>query len=125
VPGSHGSTFGGNPLSCAAALASLSVMEEEALAEQAAEKGAYLMKKLASIEAPNIREIRGLGLMIGIEMKQKVTPYLKALQERHIIALNAGLTVIRLLPPLVISYAQLDALAAALTDVLTEECNGE
>jgi acetylornithine/LysW-gamma-L-lysine aminotransferase len=125
VPGSHGSTFGGNPLSCAAALASLGVMEEEALYEQAAEKGAYLMKKLASIEAPNIREIRGLGLMIGIEMKQKVTPFLKALQEKHIIALNAGLTVIRLLPPLVISYAQLDALAAALVDVLTEDFNGE
>ncbi len=125
VPGSHGSTFGGNPLSCAAALASLSVMEEEALPEQAAEKGAYLMKKLTSIEAPNIREIRGLGLMIGIEMKQKVTPYLKALQEKHIIALNAGLTVIRLLPPLVISYAQLDHLAAALADVLTEDFNGE
>ena len=125
VPGSHGSTFGGNPLSCAAALASLSVMEEEALAEQAAEKGAYLMKKLTSIESSNIREIRGWGLMIGIEMKQKVTPYLKALQERHILALNAGLTVIRLLPPLVISYAELDALAAALADVLTEEFNGE
>lgn len=124
VPGTHGSTFGGNPLACAAALAALSVIEEEALPQQAAEKGAYLMKKLRAIESPNIREVRGLGLMIGIEVRQKVTPYLKALQEKHIIALNAGMTVIRLLPPLVISYAQLDQLADALAEILTKGVDG-
>ncbi len=121
VPGVHGSTFGGNPLSCAAGLAAFSVMEAENLPGQAAEKGAYLMEKLKTIQSPNIREVRGLGLMIGIEMKQKVAPYLKALQERKIIALNAGMTVIRLLPPLVITYEQIDAVVAALADVLTAE----
>ncbi len=121
VPGTHGSTFGGNPLSCAAAVAALEVMQEEDLARQAAEKGAYLMKKLKSIQSPLIREVRGLGLMVGMELKQKVTPFLKALQERHIIALNAGLTVIRLLPPLVISYEQLDKIVEGITEVLQGE----
>ena len=125
VPGVHGSTFGGNPLACAAALAALTVMEEENLPAQAAEKGAYLMRKLKTIQSPNIREVRGLGLMIGIEMKQKIAPYLKALQEKHIIALTAGMTVIRLLPPLVIMYEQLDRLVTALQEVLTVEAVGE
>jgi acetylornithine/LysW-gamma-L-lysine aminotransferase len=85
---------------------------------QAAAKGAYLVEKLKKIESPNIREVRGLGLMVGIEMKQKVAPYIKALQEKRIIALNAGMTVIRLLPPLVISYEQIDHLVGILTEVL-------
>ena len=125
APGAHGSTFGGNPLSCAAALAALSVIEAENLPGQAAEKGAYLMEKLKAIQSPNIREVRGLGLMIGMELKVKVAPYLKALQERKIIALNAGMTVIRLLPPLVISYEQIDAVVAALTEVLAMDFSGE
>ena len=119
TPGTHGSTFGGNPLSCAAALAALTVMEEEDLPRQAAEKGVYLIQKLKAIPSPLIREVRGLGLMVGIELKQKAAPYLKALQEKHVIALNAGLNVIRLLPPLVISYEQIDQVVAALEDVLT------
>ena len=123
TPGVHGSTFGGNPLSCAAANAALDVMKNEDLPGQAAAKGAYLVEKLKKIESPNIREVRGLGLMVGIEMKQKVTGYLKALQERKIIALNAGLTVIRLLPPLVITYEQIDHLVDVLTEVLTQETN--
>jgi acetylornithine/LysW-gamma-L-lysine aminotransferase len=125
TPGVHGSTFGGNPLSCAAALAALDVIEEEDLPGQAAAKGAYLREKLKKIDAPNIREVRGLGLMIGIEMKQKVAPYIRALQERRIIALNAGMTVIRLLPPLVITYEQIDHLVDVLTDVLAVEQNDE
>ena len=120
VPGVHGSTFGGNPLSCAAANAALDVIKEEDLPGQAAAKGAYLMEKLKKVESPNIRDIRGLGLMVGIEMKQKVTPYIKTLQEKKIIALNAGLTVIRLLPPLVITYEQIDHLVGVLTEVLTQ-----
>ena len=117
TPGVHGSTFGGNPLACAAAMAALSVIEEEDLPGQALSKGAYLMAKLNKIESPNIREVRGIGLMIGIEMKQKVAPYIKALQEKKIIALNAGMTVIRLLPPLVITYEQIDHLVDVLTEV--------
>jgi len=121
VPGVHGSTFGGNPLSCAAANAALDVILGEDLPGQAAAKGAYLMEKLKKIESPNIREVRGMGLMVGIEMKQKVAPYLRALQEKKIIALNAGMTVIRLLPPLVITYEQIDHLVDVLTEVLTSE----
>jgi len=118
TPGVHASTFGGNPLACAAANAALDAIQEEDLANQAAQKGKYLMEKLQKINSPQIREIRGMGLMIGIEMKQKVAPYLKALQEKKIIALNAGMTVIRLLPPLVITYPQLDRLADALAETL-------
>ena len=121
VPGVHGSTFGGNPLSCAAANAALGVILGEDLPGQAAAKGAYLMEKLKKIESPNIREVRGIGLMVGIEMKQKVAPYIKTLQEKRIIALNAGMTVIRLLPPLVIKYEQIDHLVDVLTEVLTSE----
>lgn len=121
TPGVHGSTFGGNPLSCAAAIAALGVIEEEDLPRQALVKGAYLRDRLRRLESPNIREVRGMGLMVGIEMKQKVAPYIKALQEKHIIALNAGMTVIRLLPPLVISYGQIDHLVDVLTEVLTAE----
>jgi acetylornithine/LysW-gamma-L-lysine aminotransferase len=121
MPGIHGTTFGGNPLSCAAGLAALTAIEEEDLAGQAAEKGAYLIDKLRQIDSPIIREVRGMGLMIGIELKQKVAPYLKALQDHNILALNAGMTVLRLLPPLVISFEQLDRLVNALEEVLTNE----
>jgi acetylornithine/LysW-gamma-L-lysine aminotransferase len=125
TPGVHGSTFGGNPLSCAAAVAALTVMEEEGLPSQAEAKGKYLMVKLKHIQLSNIREVRGLGLMIGIEMKQKVAPYIRILQEKRVIALNAGMTVIRLLPPLVISYEQIDQLVDALTEALAVEQKDE
>lgn len=125
VPGVHGSTFGGNPLACAAGLAALTAIEQEDLPGQAAGKGEYLMERLSEINAPIIREVRGLGLMVGIELKQKVAPYLRALQDRRILALPAGLTVIRLLPPLVITYPQLDMLVAALAEVLSSEPKDE
>lgn len=119
TPGVHGSTFGGNPLSCAAAIAALGVIEEEDLPRQALVKGAYMVDKLRQIDSPMIREVRGKGLMVGIELKEKVAPYIKELQDQKIIALNAGMTVIRLLPPLVITYGQIDHLVDVLTDVLT------
>jgi LysW-gamma-L-lysine/LysW-L-ornithine aminotransferase len=125
VPGVHGSTFGGNPLSCAAANAALDVIKEEDLPGQAEAKGKYLLDKLMEINSPNIREVRGIGLMVGIEMKQKVTGYIKSLQEKKIIALNAGMTVIRLLPPLVITYEQIDRLVEALTEILVVEQKDE
>lgn len=121
TPGVHGSTFGGNPLACAAAIAALGVMQEENLSRQALVKGAYLRDKLRRLELPTIREVRGMGLMIGIELKEKVAPYIRELQEKRIIALNAGMTVIRLLPPLVISYQQLDHLVDVLREVLSAE----
>ena len=118
APGLHGSTFGGNPLVCAAALASLGVMESEDLPAQAARKGAWLVEQIRALRSPVVREVRGLGLMVGIELRQKAAPYLKALQERQVLALNAGMTVIRLLPPLVITDEQLERLAVALGAVL-------
>ncbi|MBL6965455.1 MAG: aspartate aminotransferase family protein [Anaerolineales bacterium] len=119
-PGIHGSTFGGNPLTAAASLAALTVLDEDQLPQRAAELGAYFLEELNEIESPLIREVRGLGLMIGIEIKQKVAPYLQALTERGILALPAGLTVIRLLPPLVITREQIERVIEVLREILTE-----
>ena len=120
-PGIHGSTFGGNPLSAAAGVAALQVIKQENLIENAARQGVYLLARLQEIDSPLIREVRGLGLMIGIEIKQKVAPYLSALTERGVLALSAGTTVIRLLPPLVISEAQIDRVVEAVEAVLQVE----
>jgi acetylornithine/LysW-gamma-L-lysine aminotransferase len=119
-PGIHGSTFGGNPLACAAALAALGVMREERLAEKAEELGSVLLARLAQIDSPIVREVRGLGLIVGVELKRKVAPVLAALMERRILALNAGPTVLRLLPPLVISRSQVEMVADAIGEVLAE-----
>jgi acetylornithine/LysW-gamma-L-lysine aminotransferase len=116
----HGSTFGGNPLACAAALATLDVLESEHLPEHAAELGTWFLARLQRIQSPLIREVRGLGLMVGIELKQKVTPYLQALMERGVLALPAGLTVMRFLPPLVISQGELAAAADEVEAVLSQ-----
>lgn len=114
----HGSTFGGNPLACAAALAAIEFMEREQLATRAAELGAYLLGRLQRIESPLVREVRGLGLMVGVELKQKVTPYLHALMARGVLALPAGVNVLRLLPPLVIEKSDLDVVVEAIEYVL-------
>lgn len=118
-PGIHGSTFGGNPLAAAAALAALDVLEKDGLPGRAAELGEYLLARLREIQSPLIRDVRGLGLMLGIEIKQKVAPYLAALMDDGVLALPAGLTVIRLLPPLVITCEQLERVVAALSEVLS------
>ena len=117
--GRHGSTFGGNPLACAASLAAIDAMTEERLDQAAAEKGAYLRERLEASELPKVRELRQLGLMIGIELKEKSQPYLVRLMERGVLALPAGATVLRLLPPLTITRAELDTVAEALVEVLS------
>ncbi len=117
--GIHASTFGGNPLACAAALAALDVLENERLAEYAAELGDYLLPRLREIQSPLIRDVRGVGLMVGIETKAKVTPYLGSLMANGVLVLPAGLTVIRLLPPLVITIEQIEGVIAALEEVLS------
>ncbi len=117
-PGAHGSTFGGNPLACAAAIASLGVLRDEHLPERAAQIGAHLAGELRARHLPQVREVRGLGLMIGLELRGRVTPTLKALQERGVLALPAGLNVLRLLPPLVITDAEAETLVAAVSEVL-------
>ncbi len=114
----HTSTFGGNPLACAAALATLDVIEREDLASAAAVKGERLKTGIRSFESPSIKEVRGAGLMIGIELKQNAGPYVKRLMENGIIALLAGKRVIRLLPPLVISEEQIDEVIRVLREVL-------
>jgi acetylornithine/LysW-gamma-L-lysine aminotransferase len=118
--GVHGSTFGGNPLACAAALATLHILSEEGLIARAADLGAYFMQRLLAIESPLIREVRGLGLMIGLDLKARAMPLVKALSQRGVQVLTAGPTVIRLLPPLVISRQELDEVVAAITEVLRE-----
>lgn len=115
---SHGSTFGGNPLACAAALATLRTMQDERLPERAAELGNYLFARLRAIPSPLIREVRGLGLLVGIDLKMKVTPVLQALQTRGVLALPAGSTVLRLLPPLVISRDEIDLVVEAIAATL-------
>jgi acetylornithine/LysW-gamma-L-lysine aminotransferase len=120
APGLHGSTFGGNPLACAAALAVLRVMERDQLPQKAAEQGASLMTCLRQIQSPLVREVRGLGLMIGIELKKKVAPYLQAMSDRGVLALPAGMTVIRLLPPLVITSPQVERVVEVIDEVLAQ-----
>lgn len=119
-PQVHGSTFGGNPLACAASLAALDYIESNNLPDRAAEMGTWFLEALKSIQSPLIREVRGLGLMCGIELKQKVTPYLQALMAKGVLALPAGLTVMRFLPPLVIEQADLAKVVQAVREVLNE-----
>jgi acetylornithine/LysW-gamma-L-lysine aminotransferase len=120
-PGVHGSTFGGNPLACAAALATLEVIRDEDLVGEAARKGGRALERLRNIDARLIRDVRGMGLMLGVEIRLRSTPYLKALMEENILALPAGSTVIRLLPPLVISDEDLDHVLDVLERLLIEE----
>jgi len=114
----HGSTFGGNPLACAASLAAIDVLESQDLPGRAAELGDWFRAGLRKIESPLIREVRGLGLMVGVELKQKVTPYLMALMEEGVLALPAGLTVLRFLPPLVIQQDDLGQVVKTVEKVL-------
>ena len=115
---SHGNTFGGSPVICAAALATLSVLEEEGLVENARENGRYFMDRLSALDAPVIREVRGMGLIIGVEMKVRVTPVLRGLMERGVLALPAGNTVLRFLPPLSISREEIDQVVEAVGETL-------
>jgi acetylornithine/LysW-gamma-L-lysine aminotransferase len=110
---SHSTTFGGNPLACAAAVATIDEHLRLGLAAAAAERGRQLHEGLVSIESPKIREVRGLGLIQGIELKENAGPTLKRLQDNGVLALGAGPTVVRYLPPLVISAAQIDAVIDA------------
>ena len=117
---SHTSTFGGNPTACAAALASINVIESEGLVANAKKLGDYFQEQLRGIESQKIRQVRGLGLMIGVELKEKAGPYVQKLMDKRVIVLLAGATVIRLLPPLVISKAEIDTVVKALKEVLAD-----
>ncbi|MBI4670991.1 MAG: acetylornithine/succinylornithine family transaminase [Chloroflexi bacterium] len=117
-PQTHGSTFGGNPLVCAAANATIDYLREHQLPARAAELGEYALGRLKRIESPLIRDVRGSGLLLGVELKIKVTPVLQALMERGVLALPAGPNVLRLLPPLVIEKEDLDAAIDEIERVL-------
>lgn len=104
----HGSTFGGNPVACAAGIATIDYILANDLPARAEELGTYFLDRLRAVRSDAIREVRGLGLMIGVEMRQKSTPYLKALMDRGVLALPAGTTVVRFLPPLVINREEID-----------------
>jgi LysW-gamma-L-lysine/LysW-L-ornithine aminotransferase len=117
--GVHGSTFGGNPLACAAGRAVLDVLAEEGLPERAAVLGAALREGLEMLDLPVVRSVRGKGLMIGLDLRQRVMPYLKGLLDAGVLALPAGPTVLRLLPPLVISDEDVDAVVEAVATVLS------
>jgi ornithine--oxo-acid transaminase len=108
TPGDHGSTFGGNPLACAVARAALHVVLDEDLPRRSAELGAYALKRLKALTNPNIREIRGKGLWIGIELHREARPICEALKDRGVLCKETHDTVIRLAPPLVITREDLD-----------------
>ena len=118
TPGRHGTTFGGNPLACAAALAAIDFMENERLDERAEALGARFLERLEARLPARVRAVRQVGLMIGVELRGRCRPYIDALAREGVLALAAGTTVVRLLPPLVISRKQIDEVVEVLVGVL-------
>jgi ornithine--oxo-acid transaminase len=121
TPGEHGSTFGGNPLAAAVARASLRVIREEKLAERAHELGTYFIEQLAEIPSPHVKEVRGRGLLIGVELKPEARGarrFCEALQEKGILAKETHDNVIRFAPPLVIDKQTIDWALPSIRDVL-------
>jgi acetylornithine/LysW-gamma-L-lysine aminotransferase len=116
--GAHGTTYGANPLACRAAITTLDILKKRDLYANAERIGDRLIEGIRALESPKIRDVRGRGLMIGVEMKERVTGTLKGLQERGVLALPATPVVFRLLPPMIWSDEQVDELLAALGDVL-------
>lgn len=117
-PGEHGSTFGGNPLAAAVARASLKVLREEKLAERAAELGTYFVEQLSEIPSPHVKEVRGRGLLIAVELNTKARRFCEALKERGILAKETHDNVIRFAPPLVIDKETIDWALPSIRDVL-------
>ncbi|NUQ37007.1 MAG: ornithine--oxo-acid transaminase [Caldilineales bacterium] len=120
-PGDHGSTFGGNPLGAAVARTALRVLQDEGLIENAARLGAYLMQGLRDLASPRVHEVRGKGLLVGVELTPAAGParaYCHALRQRGILAKDTHHTVIRLAPPLVITRSQIDWALTRIAAVL-------
>lgn len=118
-PGSHGSTFGGNPLACAVSIASLEVLEEEKLVQRSFDLGNYMMEELRTIDNPIIKEVRGRGLFIGVELTEAARPYCEKLKEEGLLCKETHETVIRFAPPLVISKEDLDWAIGKVKQVLS------
>ena len=122
-PGDHGSTFGGNPLGASVGLEALNILVDEKLAERSAEMGAYLKGELEKISSPMIREVRGKGLFIGVEIEPSLgsaRAVCEALMERGLLSKETHETVVRLAPPLVISKAELDWAVTQIREVIAE-----
>ncbi|MFP7494477.1 ornithine--oxo-acid transaminase [Terribacillus saccharophilus] len=117
-PGSHGSTFGGNPLACAVSIAALDVLQEEDLAEKSQRLGTYLLEELKKLSSPKIKDIRGRGLFIGIELNEAARPYCEKLKELGVLCKETHETVIRIAPPLVITEDELAWALERLKQVL-------
>jgi len=117
-PGDHGSTFGGNPLACAVSRASLHVLIEEKLVQRAAELGAYFLAKLKTLRSPVIREVRGRGLWIGIELNTEARKYCEALKDEGVLCKETHAKIIRIAPPLVIKREEIDWVFDRLRKVL-------
>lgn len=118
--GSHGGTFSGNPLVCAAGGATLQVLADEQLHSKAAEKGDRFQGRLRDLGLSQIREVRGRGLLLAVELKKPATPVIRAMQERGVLVLPAGGTVIRFLPSILIQDAQLDEGIDVLVEALRQ-----
>jgi ornithine--oxo-acid transaminase len=117
-PGSHGSTFGGNPMACAVSIAALDVLIDEKLADKSLELGEYFISKLKEIKNPIIKDVRGRGLFIGVELTEPARTYCEQLKERGLLCKETHDTVIRFAPPLVISKEELDWAIERINNVL-------
>jgi ornithine--oxo-acid transaminase len=117
-PGSHGSTFGGNPLACAVAIAAMDVTVEENLVDRSLKMGEYFLNELKQIRNPHIREVRGRGLFIGVELDEPARPYCEALMKRGLLCKETHEHVIRFAPPLIISKEELDDALSRIRSVL-------
>ncbi|WP_404337240.1 ornithine--oxo-acid transaminase [Planococcus rifietoensis] len=119
-PGSHGSTFGGNPLACAVSIASMQVIQDENLTERSQELGTYFMDELKKLDHPVIKEVRGRGLFIGMELTEAARPYCEQLKELGLLCKETHDTVIRFAPPLIITKEELDWALERIHQVFTK-----
>lgn len=118
-PGSHGSTFGGNPLACAVSMAALDVLLDENLTQNSATLGAYFLQELQKIQNPKIKQVRGRGLFIGVELHEPARPYCEQLKELGLLCKETHDTVIRFAPPLVIKKEELDDALVKIREILS------
>lgn len=116
--GAHGTTFGANPLAARAIVTTLHALQQRGLYERAVSTGAALVSGLEALNSPKIRQVRGRGLMIGVELKERVTPALRGLQQRGVLVLPAGATTFRLLPPMIWEQEQVDEFLSVAGNVL-------
>ncbi len=117
-PGTHGNTFGGSPLACAAAHATLSTILNDGLLERSKEVGDHFLAGLRALNHPQVRDVRWRGLMIGVELKTRVTPVLRKMQGAGLLALPAGNLIIRFLPPLILTREEADRAVATFGQAL-------